>query len=360
MKILYDHQIFSLQEYGGISRYFYEIITRISRKDANVDLFKGFSVNKYSLNAKNFNGRYISYKRIPIIKIGTVYNIFNSLIFLKKHMRIKYDVYHPTYYDYYTMVNKKNLVVTVHDMIHELYYPLFKHDDTSIKKKKILNKANKIIAVSNNTKKDLINIYSIPENKIEVIYHGNSLNSIVSNNVLHKNPYLLYVGKRNSYKNFMRLLEAYAMLKYNKDISLVCFGGGEFSKEEKSFISKMKLENKVKLYIGSDMVLSNLYTYAKAFVYPSLYEGFGIPLLEAMHYQCPIIASNSSSIPEVLGDAGVYFNPDSVEDICLKIEKVLEDDELKDTLRIKGNIREKRFSWDKCASQTYELYKNLS
>lgn len=359
MRILYDHQVFSWQKYGGISRYFYEIITRISRKNANIDLFKGFNINEYPLNKENINGNYISYKRVLIPKTGFIYNALNLLILNKKHTKIKYDVYHPTYYNYYEMINKKKLIVTVHDMIHELYYPLFKNDDTSMKKKKILSKADKIISVSENTKKDLINIFSIPENKIKVIYHGNSLINIVDNGPLHKEPYLLYVGNRGFYKNFMRLLESYARLKYNRDISLVCFGGGKFNNKEKNFILKMKLEKKVKLYMGDDAILSNLYRYAKAFIYPSLYEGFGIPLLEAMHYQCPIVASNSSSIPEILCDAGLYFNPNSVEDICIKIEKILEDDKLKNILCANGNEREKNFSWDKCAEQTYELYEEV-
>ncbi len=124
-------------------------------------------------------------------------------------------------------------------------------------------------------------------------------------------------------------------------------------------ISKLHLEKNMIYKNGDDTMLANLYKYATAFIYPSKYEGFGLPPLEAMHYGVPVIASHTSSIPEVVGDAGVYFDPNSVDDMKEKIDFTLNSKNIRIQLRKKGYAREKSFSWDKCANETLKFYKEV-
>lgn len=354
MNILYDYQIFSAQKYGGISRYFYEIIKRIAYKD-KVCLYEGYHINEYgSENIENLKC-YQGIKRPAIRYTGWLFRYLNKYNLNKFAHDLEIDIYHPTYYEDFN-INKGKLIVTVYDMIHELYY---KNDITVIKKKNLIEKADGIIAISESTKKDLIDILNINPEKIRVIYLANSLVVDDIGDRLVKEPYVLYVGNRGGYKNFENYLKALALSKYKNDITIVCFGGGNLKKDEKSLISDLNLENKIKLFSGDDKILANLYKYAEAFVYPSKYEGFGLPPLEAMRYGTPVIASNTSSIPEVIGEAGIYFSPEDVEDMSFKIDSVLGNFELRKVLSKKGFEREKLFSWDKCANETVDFYRDI-
>lgn len=354
MNILYDHQIFAVQKYGGISRYFYEIIKRIAYEE-NVCLYEGYHINEYGLenieNLKYYHGR----KRPAVKYTGWLFRYLNSRDLNKFAQNLSLEIYHPTYYEDFN-INKGKLIVTVYDMIHELYY---KNDITVMKKKNLIEKADGIIAISESTKKDLIDILNINPEKIRVIYLANSLVVDDIGDRLVKEPYVLYVGNRGGYKNFENYLKALALSRYKNDINIVCFGGGNFINDEKHLINDLKLENRIKLFSGDDKILANLYTYAEAFVYPSKYEGFGLPPLEAMQYGTPVIVSNISSIPEVVGKAGIYFDPENIEEMAFKIDSVLENHELREQLSIKGIEQVKMFSWDKCANETIDFYKQV-
>lgn len=357
MKILYDHQVFSWQKYGGISRYFYEIIKRIALSN-HVYFYQGYNVNKYNLDEVQTYEKYFSKKKYEIAHTGRLYNFIN-MIGLKCFSKInKVDIYHPTYYKDYNL-NNGRMIVTVYDMIHELFSSEFINDKTSERKRDLLLKADGIISISESTKKDLINIFNIPSEKIKVIYLANSLKTEVKNNRLINEPYILYVGNRNGYKNFNDFLIAFSKTKCKNDFKCVCFGGSRFLNEEITLINKLGLKNSIIYKSGNDNILANLYKYAALFVYPSKYEGFGLPPLEAMYYETPVLASNTSSIPEIVDNAGVYFNPNSIEDMAEKIDKTLGDENLLNTLKQKGKEREKIFSWDKCAKETLNFYSNF-
>jgi glycosyltransferase involved in cell wall biosynthesis len=158
----------------------------------------------------------------------------------------------------------------------------------------------------------------------------------------------------------MMLLNVFNDLKkdYN-EIILACSGGGNFNTEESEFIKSNNLEKDVLFFGADDEQLANLYKHATAFVYPSLYEGFGVSLLEAMNMKCPVIASNLSSIPEILGDAGLYIDPKSAEDLKYQMRKLLDDDGLRTALINKGLIQKEKFSWDKTAKETLDYYKEI-
>jgi glycosyltransferase involved in cell wall biosynthesis len=254
-------------------------------------------------------------------------------------------------------------------MIHELYPDQFIDSRFVIKtKKKSINTADQIICVSENTKKDLINMYDVPEDKIKVIYHGNSLpksDEYLKRADLEKmysitKPFLLYVGDRKrSYKNFTMLFETYSIM-FSDRFDLVCFGGGDFNHNELKTIKSIRGSGEVIHLSGSDHLLASLYKNAFCFIYPSLYEGFGIPLLEAMGLGCPAIASNTSSIPEVVDKAALLFDPNSKDSLINVIELLESNESKREKLINLGLEQEKKFSWDKTAYETFKVYEHAS
>ncbi|WP_303840113.1 glycosyltransferase family 1 protein [Selenomonas ruminantium] len=358
MNVLYDHQIFSWQKYGGISRYFYELIKRVSVSE-RVDLYQGFHVNKYGLEKIGDFGKLFSCQKIELPKTGRIYEWINTAGLKCFARKSKAGIYHPTYYNDYCIDGKK-LVVTVYDMIHELFPEYFVHDKATIAKKRvILKKADGIIAISEATKNDLVEILGLPPEKIDVVYLANSLRLEVKEKRFFKEPYCLYVGNRGGYKNFLPMLEAFAISKYAKDLKLVAFGGGAFDNKEISAIKHLNLMECVKQISGDDKLLANLYKYAEVFIYPSQYEGFGLPPLEAMYYGTPVICSDTSSIPEVVMDTALQFNPNNIDSMADAFNKILSDDGLRKELAVKGKNREKDFSWDRCAKETIDVYKKV-
>jgi glycosyltransferase involved in cell wall biosynthesis len=274
-------------------------------------------------------------------------------------------VFHPTYYNPYFLDVIKDIpfVLTIYDMSHELYPDSFSRFDFASKYKTMLaSKANRIIAISENTKKDIIRILQIPDSKIDVTPLATDLSLIKMKTPAVSLPerFILYVGKRNTYKNFFFLLKAFSSLTgMNNKYSLVCAGGGPFNKQESCEIDKLKSSDKVIQLNANDDELAYLYSKAKAFVYPSLYEGFGIPVLEAFACGCPAIISNRSSLPEVGGEAAQYFDPENSESLTDKLNAVLENENLAHELRVKGLERVKLFSWKQTALQTLETYKKV-
>jgi len=363
MKILYDHQIFSISRYGGALRYFCELIERLAQeKDTEVSLYMGYFVSEYGLENfekyfRNFSGK--KHKPYPNSKLFFLF--FNKLLFKKFIRKTEAEIYHQTYYENICLNRKAKRIVTVLDMMHELYPDSFnKLDKSSSQKKEAVKKADGIICISHSTKKDLVEMLNVPEEKVRVIHLGNSLNSVSKGEPLVKNPYLLYVAKRQGYKNFKMLVEVFAKLKKNySDLKIVCSGGGEFNPEEIKLFESLNIKNDLIHINADDNTLANLYRFAKAFIYPSKYEGFGVSLLEAMNMKCPVIASKMSSIPEILGDAGLYINPDEPEDLENKIELLLNDGNLREELIKKGLMQKEKFSWDKCAKETLDYYKEI-
>jgi len=197
----------------------------------------------------------------------------------------------------------------------------------------------------------------IPEEKIKVTHIANPLTIEVKDERIIKEDYILHVGGEGVHKNFHALLTAYSNSNYlRNNFKLVKFGVSRLNKIEEEIVGKNKIKDRVVLLSGSDIVLANLYKYASAFVFPSLYEGFGIPPLEAMHYGCPVVVSNRSSMPEIVGEAGLYFDPENQEEIIEKCETLLNDSDLRVKLITKGYLQEKKFSWEKCFNETLSAY----
>jgi glycosyltransferase involved in cell wall biosynthesis len=283
---------------------------------------------------------------------------------IETRKRIKeeeFDIFHPTFYWPVGKIRgNKPVVVTVHDMTHEIYPEYFVwYDQIARQKRKITRLADRVIAISENTKRDLIQYHRIPEEKIEVIHHGFNKLEEVGQSVEIPGKYLLYVGNRGGYKNFLFFLEAVSPILIQEKLRLVCAGGGRFSHAERKEISRLGVSHLLTQFEISPGQLAFLYRNAIAFVFPSLYEGFGMPVLEAFSAGCPVILSNVSSFPEVAGDAGVYFDPRDAHSIYEAVKGVLSDGNLRTILKNSGIERLQEFSWKNTAEKTMTVYKKL-
>ena len=365
MKIQFDHQIFASQKYGGVSRYFYELMKGFDIiKGVETDISLLLSNNHYISEKKYTNHiNFLSEKELRgKHRLFNLFNKPNSVHILKKQ---NFEIFHPTYYETYFLkyIGTKPFVLTVYDMIHEKFPDMFGINDKTSKNKKLLTeRATKIIAISESTKKDLVEIFGTDESKIEVVYLGNSMFPELKTGAKLKipNKYVLFVGSRCRYKNFEKFIKSMSpILNKDKNLCVICAGGGKFNFKELEIFSSLNIVTQITQYNFDDTTLANFYQNAQLFVFPSLYEGFGIPILESFACQCPLLCSNKSSLPEVAGNGAYYFDPYSEESMRNTIIKVLEDQHLQDELRQKGTERLEQFSWKKTAIETRRIYESV-
>lgn len=361
MKIAFDPQIFSLQAYGGISRYYINLSHELRASGLTVRTFAPLHRNEYlaKVDDGSVSGRYWS--PYPP-KTTRPFLLLNQVLAARRIAQWEPDIVHETYYSRIRWTSSKSRsVVTVYDMIHELYPQYFaRWDSTVAAKKKAVMRADHVLCISESTRNDLLNLYGIESRKVSVTHLGyDAFLNLSENRRKMDHPYILYVGQRGGYKNFERLVRAFASSdRLVSDFSLVAFGGGTFSTEERDLFASLNLKGGHCLQIsGGDELLGQLYRNAACFVYPSLYEGFGLPPLEAMSLDCPVISSNTSSMPEVIGDAAEFFDPASVESILTGIENVVYSPSRSQVLIDRGRRRVKLFTWKTCAERTLEAYR---
>ena len=173
--------------------------------------------------------------------------------------------------------------------------------------------------------------------------------------------YILFVGNRSNYKNFIFFFESVAqLLKDDDKLHIVCAGGNAFTADEQQLINFHRLSAKVIQSNFKDFELATYYIKAQCFIFPSTYEGFGIPVLEAMSCGCPIILANHSSFPEVAGDAGIYFELENSEDLNEKVNSVLTNSDLRQAYSAKGLAQAEKFSWKKTTDECIEIFKTVA
>jgi glycosyltransferase involved in cell wall biosynthesis len=249
-------------------------------------------------------------------------------------------------------------------MIHERFPEQFPHaSDLRERKRRSIARADRIICISEATKQDLLHFFPEAADKTSVVYLASSLTDISARPDASRLPgeYLLYVGARSGYKNFALFCDAMAMLPPTFDrLHVVCFGGGKLTSVERARSSVKALGHRILQVSGGDDALKALYKGAAALVYPSIYEGFGIPVCEAMSLGCPVICTPTSSLPEVAGTAAEYFDSGDAESLASAIDRVLTDGGRKEELRNAGLRQARRFSWDACASETAAVYRELT
>lgn len=365
MKIAFDEQVFLLQEYGGISRYLCNLVQCLSRvPDVEVQVSAPLHFNR---NLDALDG--VGGPRHLLPKLST--KLFRPIRAVSYGLadwsinRFRPDILHETYYTNggHRPPGARH-VLTVYDLIHERYGEMFENSQmTTGPKKAAALRADHVICISESTRRDLVAMCGVPEEKTSVIYLGADLeflNAPPAKDVTTR-TYLLYVGNRDGYKNFAGFLRAYAAsARLKSEFDIVCFGGGSFNTAEMALADELGIQRDRLIHrAGADSVLAGLYRSAHAFVYPSLYEGFGIPPLEAMAAGCPVISSNTSSLPEVIGDAGEYFDPETQESITTAMEAVVFSASRRAELIALGRQQCSKFSWEKCARETLEIYRRL-
>lgn len=367
MRVLFDHQAFTDQEYGGISRYYFELISRFGA-DENVPRSSLLLSSNAYLNS-SYDSRVVNFFPKRSFKgKKRIIRFVNELSSNFQLTRGEFDIFHPTYYNPYFLkrIGQKPFVVTFYDMIHEKFsnrYTSLELDKELVLNKKLLfQKASKVIAISQTTKNDIMEIYGVSGENIEVVYLGSSLQptevSFKPSLVLAE-PYLLFVGNRDKYKNFRFYIESVAELLKKESILFVCAGGGDFRDDEKELLKKLGIANLVRYYPIDDNRLSNLYSNALAFVFPSLYEGFGIPVLEAFSCGCPCLLSKGGSLPEVGGEAARYFDGEDSESVVSSLRDIICNESLRNELSLKGYERIKQFSWDRMYKDTIGVYNSV-
>jgi glycosyltransferase involved in cell wall biosynthesis len=366
MRLVYDFQIFSFQRHGGISRYFVELANRAAGfSGLDVSIVAPLHINDALRGSSSVRviGKYI--RHIP--KTAPIRLRLNTGMTRWLLHRNPPDVVHETYYSVPKLAPAgTRTVTTIYDMIPEKFPDLVPDGhEASVAKAQAVERADHVICISDTTRSDLLEILKVDPKKVSVVH----LASTFSESAAYPNerprvlsPYLLFVGRRSQYKNFDRLLRAYAQSRHLRDnFKLVCFGGEASFDEENSEMRRLGVhrENVVRL-TGDDRSLAAAYAGASLLVYPSLYEGFGIPVVEAMSLRCPVACSNTGSMPEIVGDAGEYFDPYSVESIAHAMEKIAGSPARAKELVDLGLKRVKRFSWQSCADQTRLAYASLS
>ncbi len=265
---------------------------------------------------------------------------------------------------------KIKTVITVHDLAFKFFPEMFPKKDLwelNFYAKYAIKNADKIIAVSQSTKKDILHFYpNVDTKKIKVIYHGFDGNLFLKNSISNKkkvSPYLLYVGAIQPRKNLSTLIDAFEKIKTkNKypDLKLILAGGVAWQAEDTLVaVQNSSFSNDIILTGRVDFsVLAKLYQCAEMFIFPSLYEGFGIPILEAFASGVPVVCANNSSLPEVAGDSALYFDGKNAVDLTEKIISILENDNLRKELTEKGFAQLRKFSWEKCAKETLSFIKS--
>ena len=372
MKILYDGRIYTLQSKGGVNRYFANLVARLPEDFCPyLTVYQTYQFD-YPEHPKLKKIAYRRFKFSPY-RLASQFEKFYSAWVEQQHLRSAnalkgIDIAHPTWNSLLTQQPVKNyrfpVVITVHDMIQELFPNLVSRSQQQIEeKRKAILAAQSILCVSENTKRDLLKFYKIPENRVFVTHLASELTKELAYGVepVPSRPYFLYVGGRASYKNFDGLLLAFSKIVCIYPDTVLCVVGTPFREAENRKIAELNLASHIKNYGQiSDRHLAKLYRCSLALVYPSLYEGFGIPPLEAMACGTAVVASNCSSIPEVVGEAGILFNPKAINDLADILLLMLNSSGERDRLVEKGYERVKQFSWDKTAAQTVEVYRSLA
>lgn len=359
MKILFDHQVFIRQQCGGISNYFTKIFEYFDTPfELQTFLHSNIHLKESSLK---LGAKYI-HPQITKLFMKQLEQINMPTLKHKLSGKNSSYLFHPTDMDNYWFNWDINtpIVITVHDLIPEVMGKEFIGNGALMKQRRLelIKRSDRIIAISKNTKNDLIKHYNISEHKIDVIYHG-SPQLVVPQKPIATIPdnYLLFVGERRGYKNFQLVVEIMKRLSQaHKELHLICTGK-PFRKDEKQLFEDIGLTSRIHHYRCSNQELSFLYQNALAMLYPSKYEGFGLPILEAFTNQCTVVASDKSCIPEVAGDAAILLDPTDVGLWVEHLSELCKNQQIRESFIKKGLARCKSFTWEKTAKETEETYR---
>ena len=355
--VLYDSETFTGQRFGGISEYFSTLITchdESCRPVVSGRLSNNIYVPKFDCAMKPF---------FPDISFKGKMHLMRAVNRRDDRKYIQnqsgYDVFHPTYYEAAAYPKTKPVVITAHDFISELLHSGNAPAKITEQKHISFQRADKIICISENTRRDLLRLFpEVEESKTELIYHA--LTWQRKDPLTAEKPYILFTGVRTGYKNFTRFIRAIAPLLNLFDLDLLC-SGHEFSAQEVQLFEELSVKGRIRHRFAKDKEqLQDMYRRALLFVFPSVYEGFGFPILEAYASGCPAALSNASCFPEIAGEAGVYFDPESEDSIRNAVRSLIESETLRNTIREAGYARLEHFSIGNLITNTAAIYKALA
>lgn len=365
MKILFDHQIYSNQIFGGISRYFSMLLTQLPLQNLARPILGVRVSSNYYLRECGYPGYKHVSARLHFRGKRPLFRFINGQKCRSLLSKGEYDVFHPTYFDPYFLdyIGSRPFVITVYDLIHDLFPDLYVEEPNFHRwMEETTKSASAIIAISESTKNDLVRIYGVKPERVRVVHLGPALlkdDAPLANSFL-PDRFILFVGDRAGYKNFGALIEAIPSV-FDKDhtLQLVCAGGGSFTRHERISFETAGLRGRIHQVEATDSGLKLLYSNAVALIYPSRYEGFGMPVLEALEYGCPVITTEMSSIPEIAGEAALYVSPSNPESIGLALQRLIEDPLLRNDLIIKGHAQARQFTWERTAQETARVYREV-
>ena len=367
MRVLFDDHIFSIQRHGGVSRCFAEIVTELrARPGVQVVLPFRQVINSHLMDQPDLDVRdFLGNRHFPGKR--SLLRAHNRRLVRRALHHGAFDVFHQTFYDagLTDLLHGRPMVVTVHDMAPELMPEIFvRPEEIHPGKRALCAAAAAIVAVSENTKADLVRLYGIDPARVEVVHHGLSRDAVWvpgrRAGIALPDRYLLIVGRRDGYKNFAGVARRLAtLLARRPDLHLVCVGGGHLQDEERQPFLEAGCADRLHQRTLAAGDLAYAYAHASAFVFPSLYEGFGLPILESFANGCPAVLSDRSCFPEIAADAAAYFDPTEPESLTEALERVLGDSALRHGLIAKGRRRVQDFTWPGAADRLLALYRRL-
>ena len=338
MKIIYDDIIYSLQRSGGISLYWSKLETYLNQ---NIRLLYRNHEDNIFYSSSSAAKQIIS-KNLIILERYTNVAVLEKTPFL----------FHSSYFRYCKNKNAIN-ITTVHDFVYEYFRHDLKSVAHKVQKRKAISNSQGVIFVSESTKKDFEFFFPDFKGKKKIIYHG--IAAEYTNLSLPKKNNVIFIGGRANYKNFIHALK---IMQKMAQFTLQIIGGGHLSKEEIICLNKY-IPGRYEYYQSlSNEELNLKYNEAYFLLYPSLYEGFGFPVVEAQSARCPVVCCYISSLPEVAGDAAVYISGKDIDDDLKKVSQ-LDDKNTYNALCEKGLENCKKFTWKKCAEETYDFYEEL-
>ena len=366
MRILYDAQIFASQRYGGISRTFDHLLRHWDASGQAYRLSLWLSANGH---LDRWRHRVLPWPQswCPQRQAGLLLRANRPLD--RWHLgRGGWDLFHPTYYDPYFLdhLRGRPFVLTVYDMIHERFPEVFPpQDPIRAWKRRLLEAADGVICISNATREDLLRWGPPLRRPPTVIHLGGpegdaSVAEEADDHPLLREPFLLFVGARGGYKNFLPALTGLApLLRERSNLRLLCLGGGAPVPEELSRVRELALEGQVVFSAAREDLLRAAYRRARLFLFPSLCEGFGLPVLEAFAAGCPVLACGAGSLPEVGGEAALYVVPGAEAQLAERVAGILDQNGQREALVAAGRERLQLFSWSKTALQTRGFYEEI-
>lgn len=360
MKIAFNARTLATDQVRGWSRYTSHLITELSNLGVDLYLFTDREINQSLLSQAN-------QKKIQVVrKSGFSYIDWEQRVLPKLCSQHKIDILHcPINYGL-PLFKQCKQVLSLHDAIEVAFYGQNKTFKECLNTRSLYMRAlykisqlasDAIITVSHHAKSDLIKYYSLPEDKIHVIYEASDLPVDKSDSYGFKNPYFFYVGGFEERKNIPFLIEAFAKLS-KLNVDLVLAGGGDTSSLQ-ALVEDLGIKERVH-FTGwvEDKNLYNLYKHAHAFVYPSYYEGFGLQIVEAMSADCPVLCSDKTSLPEIYGFKDGTFDPNDISSLVQLMERSF-NDKFYQQLKEWSAKRKDKFSWEKTARQTLTVYESL-